>query len=176
SCRPTRSRRLPARFRDVLPEPPPPFSNSEANTTAKDVLLEPPPPDPESTQVPLPRIILHVFDSLRTPLNKFGIGREYRHRPSYDPDALLTVEQLASTAHYAVDNIPWAAKFFPMLPPWPFKNMSIWRLMTWKMSGSANKSEAEVTHLVNDVLLAKDFSLEELQGFNAHTETKHFDA
>lgn len=57
--RPTRSRQLPMRFCDELPVPPLPI-----------------PQPPPST---LPRVILHVFDSFRTSLNQFGIGREYHH-------------------------------------------------------------------------------------------------
>ncbi|KAF8119910.1 hypothetical protein EV363DRAFT_1157368, partial [Boletus edulis] len=77
SQRPARTRRLPARFRDVLPEPPLP------------VPAQPPP-------VVILRVILHVFDSFRTAFNTFGIAREYRHRPTYDPDSFLTLEELSN--------------------------------------------------------------------------------
>ncbi|KAH7927896.1 hypothetical protein BV22DRAFT_1006163 [Leucogyrophana mollusca] len=62
------------------------------------------------------------------------------------------------------------------LPPWPWKNMTIWRLMSWKMTGSSQKSEAELTRLAEQVLLADDFDVKELRNFNAHTEMKRFDA
>ena len=86
----------------------------------------------------------------------------------------LTVEQLANVTCYSADSIPGATKFFPMLPPWPFKNMNIWRLMTWKVLGSGHMSEAVVIHLVDDILFTKDFSLEDLQVLNVHIEMKHF--
>jgi hypothetical protein len=50
-------------------------------------------------------------------------------------------------------------------PPFPFANMSIYRLMTWMNSGSHQKSEIEVTRLVKDVLQAEDFDSKDLDGF-----------
>jgi len=43
------------------------------------------------------------------------------------------------------------------------------------MTGSRQKSEAEVTRLAN-MLQEDDFDPRDLQGFNAHTEMKHFDS
>ena len=54
--------------------------------------------------------------------------------------------------------------------------MSIWHLMTWAITGSHQKSTSEVTRLVDDVLQAPDFSIEELAGFEAHRETRRLDA
>jgi len=53
--------------------------------------------------------------------------------------------------------------------------MGIWRLMTWMMTGSGQKSEAEVTRLVHDVVQAEDFDRTHFHGFNAHTEMNRFD-
>src|SRR5207245_3932809 len=72
-----RTRRLPARYRDHLPEPPLPVDPAPASTF-------------------LPQVILHVFDSIRTSFNKFGIAREYRHRPSYDPEGGVPAQELAN--------------------------------------------------------------------------------
>ena len=44
------------------------------------------------------------------------------------------------------------------------------------LSGGHWKSAAEVTRLASMVLMAKDFCPEDLHGFNAYTELKHFDA
>ncbi|KAF8452317.1 hypothetical protein L210DRAFT_789185, partial [Boletus edulis BED1] len=85
SGRPIRSRRLPVRFRDLLPEPSLP---SQANAEAR--------PSESGPTSRLPRVILHVFDSFRTTLNKFGVARDYHHRPSYDPDAFVTIDQLSN--------------------------------------------------------------------------------
>jgi len=48
--------------------------------------------------------------------------------------------------------------------------------MTWMMTGSNRVSEAKVTRLVKEVLSAEDFSIQDLDGFNAHTEMAHFDS
>ena len=67
--RPQRHYRLPARYEDIPPEGPaplPPRSLSPAHTI-------------------ICRVVLHVRDTLRTGLNRFGLLREYLHRPSYDP-------------------------------------------------------------------------------------------
>ena len=53
--------------------------------------------------------------------------------------------------------------------------MGIWQLMTWMMTGSSQKSEAEVIHLVHEVLQAKDFDPVHFDGFNAHAQMSHFD-
>ncbi|KAG2097224.1 uncharacterized protein F5147DRAFT_583689 [Suillus discolor] len=163
--RPPRTHRLPLRFRDELPVPPPAI------------------PVPASTNV-VRRVVLYVFDSFRTSLNQFGIGREYRHRPSYDPDAFISVEQLSnitsnlpsldeqdSTDHSRIPEVPSQS------PPWPWRSMSIWRLMSWKMtSNSGLTSESQLTRLVREVLKAKDFSLDDVpDDFNAHTEMTRFD-
>ena len=156
SCRPVWTRRLPAHFRDVLPEP------------ALPVPAEPAP-------LPLiPCVILHVFDSFCTTFNTFGIAREYRHRPSQDPDAFLTLDELSNQP--SAINEQEAASAFPVppVPPWPWKSMSIWRLMGWMLSGSNQKSAAEVTRLANTVITADDFCPADLIGFNASTELKHF--
>jgi Plavaka transposase len=158
--RPTRSRRLPMRFRDELPVPPP-------------AIPQPPP----ST---LPRVILHVFDSFRTTINEFGIGREYRHRPTHDPDAFVSVDQLSnvypsSSPNAELSSSPEVASSSKP-PPWPWKNMSVWRLMTWMLTGSNQTSHAQATRLVKEVLSAEDFQIDDVKGFNAQTEMRRLDS
>lgn len=118
-----------------------------------------------------------MFDSLRTSVNLFGIGREYHHRPSHDPDAFVSADQLSNFrpgSNPELSNAGVASS--PEPPPWPWRNMSIWRLMTWMMTGSNQLSEAKVTQLVKEVLSAEDFSIQDLNGFNAHTEMGRFDS
>ena len=140
------SRRLPAWFRNVLPEPSLPHSPS----------LDLSEPSEAALPSVLPRVILHVFDSFRTRFNAFSIACEYHHRPSYDPDSFLTVDQLTNTTYdlHASSSAPSPDVSPPPPPPWPWKNMGIWRLMTWMMMGSRIKSEAEVTHLVHEVRIS----------------------
>ena len=155
---PPRSRRLPARFRDLLPGPP---------LSAVD-------PQPSSSSI-LPRVFLHVFDSFCTQFNKFGIARAYRHHPSHDPESFLSVEELSRTSEAMHTNLA-EGKHVDHSPPWPWSNMSIWRLMKWKESGSAHKSDSEVTRLVHEVLQAPDFNIHNLTNFDASRMTSRLDA
>ena len=165
--RPSRTRRLPARFRDVLPEPPLPITSEDATPAEPD--------DSVPQSMALPRVILHVFDTIHTSFNCFGIACHYHHRLSYDPDAFVAIDQLLNS-HNGEASIPIPSTPFTLpSPPWPWKNMSIWSIMTWMMSGSRQKSEAEVTQLGN-ILQVDHFDPHDLQGFNAHTEMKHFDS
>jgi len=165
---PPRSRRLPARFRDILPTPPVPVLPMAA--------------EPPSM---IRQVILHVFDSFCTHFNRFGIACEYRHRPSHDPNAFLSAKDLSNFTCSTLEQVghdPSARQEGPSLlrdnhaPPWPWANMSIWWLMNWRLTGSAQKSSAEVNRLVCKVIQAEDFNILELDGFNAHTETLRLDA
>jgi hypothetical protein len=127
-------------------------------------------------------VVLYVFDSFHTSINKFGIGWEYRHQPLYDPDSIVSIKQLSNvTSDSPSLNEPANNSENPLLlqsPPWPWKNISIWHLMSWKMTNNSGlTSETQITCLVCEVLKAKDFSLDDVpDDFNAHTEMKHFDA
>ena len=48
--------------------------------------------------------------------------------------------------------------------------------MSWKNSGSAQKSNSEVNRLVHEVLQAPDFNAKDLVSFDASMETSWFDA
>ncbi|KAF8150475.1 hypothetical protein K438DRAFT_1624174 [Mycena galopus ATCC 62051] len=138
-----------------------------------------PPPDPAPVPVAR-RVILHVRDTMQTALNRFRIFRVYPHRPLYDPDAHVEAEDLAN---FPVDKNHLALlaaehdqpDSIPPPPPWPFTNMTIYNIMSWLNTGSNQKSEAEATRLVDEVINARDFSREDLRGFNAHRENLRFD-
>lgn len=160
SGRPKRSHRLPARYRDILPTPPTPAAN--------------PIPEPESTGSRIKRLTLIVRDRLITAINVFGIWRDYPHRPSYDPDALVNSEDLSNGGSQPVTNVPSPTSTLP--PPWPFENMTIWRLMNWFHSGSNLKTEAEVNRLAEEIRDAGGFPDSDLNGFNVHRENQRLDA
>jgi hypothetical protein len=103
----------------------------------------------------------------------FGILREYLHRPSYDPDAFVTPEDLAN---FPVEpSTPHISSGHRFTPPWPFENMLKYLLMTWYHSGSAQKTEQELSRLVKDVIGAPEFKTEDLIGFSAHRENKRLE-
>jgi hypothetical protein len=153
--------RLPKRYRDIQPAAPTPVQQS-----------------PSALKPIIRRVILHVRDLMRTTANVFGLLREYHHRPSYDPDELVTPEDLAnfSTGDDSVTST--SEEHLPNShppPPWPFENMTKFLLMNWVNSGSAQKTEAEITRLGREVLSSPDFKVEELQSFDAHRENQRMD-
>jgi hypothetical protein len=115
---------------------------------------------------------------MRTSASRFGLLREYNHRPSYDPDEHVIPEDLVNfkTGLTSISpekrNLPDSAH---PPPPWPFENMSKFLLMNWANSGSTLKTEAEVTRLGREVLSSPDFKLEDLRSFNAHQENQRMD-
>ena len=132
---PPRNQRLPARFQDLLLDPPLP------------AVAQP----PSSSGSILPRVFLHVFDSFRMQFNRFGIAHAYHHRPSHDPESFLFAEELSQT-NKSIHTSAGEGMHVDYPPPWPWPNMTIWQLMRWKESRSAHKSDSEVTRLVHDVL------------------------
>ena len=160
---------LPCHYQDELPEPMVPA-----------VPIHPVIESPPS----LTRwVILHVFDSFQTLFNKFWITHDYHHCLSYDPDAFLSVLDLSDLPHHHEVDLNGAHEscddcYGPSgerEPPWPWENMSIWRLMTWKLTGSSQKSNGEVTHLVRDVIQAMDFNVDDFTNFNASTQLKRLE-
>jgi hypothetical protein len=112
---------------------------------------------------------------MRTGLNRFGLFHEYRHRPSYDPDHSVPEDELSNchaTQPAETNPNPHAESH---LPPWPFRNMSIYLLMEWMNTGGNQKSIGKVDRLAKDVLGSKDFQLEDIADFSAHKENKQFD-
>jgi hypothetical protein len=126
------------------------------------------------TQKPPPhrirRVLLTLRDTLQTAVNAFGLSRQYPRRPSFEPDKFVPSTLLAESSpipievHDAQGTDPSRGISEP--PPYPFPNMTIYRLMTWMHSGSHQKSQAEVSRLVKDVMQAEDFNLKDLDRFS----------
>ena len=150
---PQKTRRAPRRFRDVLPEPPQAVA-----------------------QLRLPAVYLIVTNPLKTALNNFGLFRQYLFHPSHDPDTFVDPNDLSNLTTHTPPPLPPRSKEADHDPPWPFANMSIWKLVRWMNTGSNSKSEGEVDRLVDDVLNAADFKAEDLHDFNAHRENGRLDA
>jgi hypothetical protein len=167
SARPQRIRRLPARYQDLYPEPPCPIASS---STSADSLfpLESAIIPPESTVVP--RVTLIVRNRFETAPNSFGLWKEYLYRPSYDPDASVSPEDLYR--HHTSASVPDKEGLEEASI---YSNKSVELLLDWQNSGSAGKSNEEINRLVRDVLLHPDFKLGELQNFNATRENQNAD-
>ena len=154
--RPIWQRRLPARYRDILPQPAPSVVN-----------------DVEAQRTHIPRILLIVRDTIRTVTNAFGLWREYQHRPSYDPDSAVDADELANAGESDVSS-PSVTDHDPNLEP-IHQNSTIEHLINWQNTGSASKSNNEVNRLVKDVLLHPDFSADDLKGFDATRKNQRLD-
>jgi len=116
-----------------------------------------------------------VTNPLKTAMNNFGLFRQYLFHPSYDPDSFVNPSDLSNLAGTRDAPPPPVSKATNRKPPWPFANMSVWRLMDWMNTGGKSKSEGEVDRLVNGVLKAPDFRTEDLRKFSAHHENECLD-
>ena len=156
---------VPRNFDDLLPAE---EDINPSDSFGNDLFKLPVAQDPP--QYRIRRVLLTLRDSLQTAFNVIGLCRQYPRRPSFEPDKFVSSSLLARscplTAEVHDTQGPDSSHGGISGPPYPFPNMSIYRLMTWMNSGSHRKSEAEVTRLVNDVLKAEDFSLKDLDGFS----------
>ena len=112
---------------------------------------------------------------MRTKWNEFGLLREYPHRPSYDPDSFISEEHLSNYSVRRPTELPETAPSSVHSPPWPFRNMSIYLLMEWMVTGGNKKSVGEVDRLANEVLGSEQFKLGDLAGCSARQENARLD-
>lgn len=142
----------------MLPEPPLPAA---------------PTPIEAAYTVTVPRVSLIVRNPFRTAENSFGLWKEYLYRPSYDPDAFISVEDLyrpdSSTIVPNNDEKPSEDSFL-------YSCKSIELLLDWQNTGSSAKSNQEINRLVHAVLFHPEFQLDELRSFNATRENQKADA
>ncbi|KAK7054049.1 hypothetical protein R3P38DRAFT_2500851 [Favolaschia claudopus] len=180
SGRPVRTRRKTWKLLQQLPEPVP------------EPVVASPPPEPESPGSPSPPA--WAWESIRTKINSFGLFREYASTPTYNPDELLTLDELADIPGGArantatvpsnltpfepeTDNTPSPSSTPPetINPIAPFRNWSISALMNWQWTGSTTKSVTEFERIV-DVMKNPEFSKEDIMDFDVKRETAQFDA
>ncbi|KAJ7455182.1 hypothetical protein FB451DRAFT_1049027 [Mycena latifolia] len=156
SGRVKRTVRLPARYRDILPEVVAPVEDAN-------------PPDVDVPPNTVQRVHLIVRETYQTVANTFGLWRAYLHRPTYDPDSLISVDDLSNQFPAGPPEAP------PQLStkaPQPSANASTTLLMSWQNNGHTTKSAGQLNSLVHDVLLDPKFKIEELKGFNAERAEK----
>ena len=155
SGRPLRIRRLPARYQDIYPEAPHPATST---------------PIPSHISV-VPRVTLIVRNRFQTPPNTFGVWKEYLYRPSHDPDAFVSPEDLhrphSSTIFLHEEGTEKEASVY--------SNKTSELLMNWQNSFSDKKSNEETTRLVHSVLFHPQFRLGDLEHFSATIENRRVD-
>ena len=185
--RPTRKRRVPARFgksSDLLPSAQmaalstysqvvTPDSSPAPSTAPSPSVSRPPSP----VDMPSPEPMIH-----ETVANQFGLYRRYTTWPSVDPENDITIDDLtdAPTFINTMDRGYRKAEeaFGPTgtssNPFAPYLNATVYRLMNWFYQ-TGSKTLNDLNSLVHDVILAPDFDAIDLQNFSASSEAKRLD-
>jgi hypothetical protein len=115
---------------------------------------------------------LVVLNRFQTAPNSFRLWKDYLYRPSYDPDAIVSAEDLYRPHISAVLPQFQAEEVSKSL----YTNKTIELLLNWQNSGSSAKSNDELNCLIKKVLLHPKFEHDELQKFNATHENQKADA
>jgi hypothetical protein len=148
--------------------------------------VETPQPSQHEPDVP-------AVPEFKTEPNSFGIYRVYKSgEPSFTPDDNFRIGNVSDGPNFIQDQpqarSTWASPFGTNLtnpdrpsdseitPSYlPFKNMSIFHLMQWFYDSSLTKSLSTLNDLVYKVLLAPDFDVNDLAGFDAAKEARRLD-
>lgn len=172
------SRRLPKRYRDILPEGPVPLQARPrpvipAPPAEQDLEYSASPAQESGATVPegAPTPEAPVY---RTMPNAFGLFREYRRQPLRIPDDGLPLNEVKRRKRPPRRNAAVAAppKPLPIDPEalhkaiHPFPNMSTYRLGDWFHDAKGSLSRDVMGHLINDVLGAEDFVKDDVLGSN----------
>jgi hypothetical protein len=170
SGRPQRVCHLPARYQDMYPEPP---TNTPPNSTVAvrtpQLRLRP----SSDSEMPLDlkaptmhaqrcSVSLIVLNRFQTAVNNFGLWKDYLYHPSYNPDAIISAEELYH---------PHISAVLPLMVHTEetslYSNKSVELLLNWQNSGSSAKSNDELNCLVKEVISHPEFKPHELLMFNA---------
>jgi len=117
-------------------------------------------------------VSLIIHNQFQTPANNFGLWKDYLYHPSYNPDAIVSVEDLYHPHILAI--LPQRVQA-DLEGASLYTNKTVELLLNWQHSGSSVKSNDELTHLVKDVLLHPKFELDELLKFNVTHENQKAD-
>lgn len=157
--RPRRVRRLPLRFRDVLPEPPLPLPPSDLADNLN-ALTEQETPGQRSngghetrrgTMTTLSELPTSSSRSLlgrfRTLMNKFGLSRVYTSEklPSHDPEDPYSIDHVFQPHREGAQNHKLDNLFYP------YPNESSMRLGDWYWNHGAQKSREDFKQLLSIV-------------------------
>jgi hypothetical protein len=167
-------RRLPKRFRDELPQPPPSLPPANSNKSSAQFSIA----ESESAlrQAPVPPSILRdataaqagtavssrsprILGLFRTPRNIFGLWRRYfaERLPSHDPEELVTLTDLCSDP--AVDSTlrcqhnsrSQSAEPHDLTSFYPYPNEASFCLGNWYWNSGVQKSQESFRELIDIV-------------------------
>ncbi|KAH9903884.1 uncharacterized protein BXZ73DRAFT_111380 [Epithele typhae] len=163
-----------------IPRRPPPIiptPSAAADSGGPQALQD---PQEESQTIPAPPV-RHFIDTVA---NRFRVFRRYFRSPAQDPEEGRTLETFADApTHVRTPDQREPLQSFGVSDPGavqalsfaPFLNATVFRLMRWFYSSLFTKSIAGLNSLIHEVLLADDFSREDLRGFSAAREMKRMD-
>ncbi|KIJ49959.1 hypothetical protein M422DRAFT_44689 [Sphaerobolus stellatus SS14] len=125
-------------------------------------------PEPQQS---LTRVHLQLPKTITTKANQFGVYRKYMDRPTYEPDGLLTLEELGVGNDTATNNEnPSDSEDYEMgsqLTHYPFPNTSQSLLSSWYFGSRSGEHSAanfnELCKLISDTR----FQPREVRGFTA---------
>ena len=176
-----RLRIFPSRYKDFLPAQTIPLTH--APQPAPRHHSEPPCDD--TAPLSHPREPLAEPTVFTTMINDAGLFRVYPIKPTSDPDSIIGLEDVCESPHFAAstsrsDHNSLSAN--GISPPTqdqtfyaPFTSPSVYRLMSWFLSGSQSNSLASIDRLVADVFKASDFDVRDFDTFSAAKEAKRLD-
>lgn len=161
--------------------PPPPPNVSTTPPRLSPALPSPPTPPSDSEETSL---------DFTTEPDEFGIFRVYPRKPYQEPDEHLTLEDICADAARPPTDDPnsdrWWKGFNPEMNEGlattstnsfaPLSNVTSFRLLNWFYGGSKQKSQAELTSLLDNVLKADDFNQEDAAKFSFARETALLDS
>ena len=168
-----RERRLPERFRDVLPEPPaalpPPLQRTLSQPLSESD--QPSPIAPASSQEghEPSSVLSQVSGTLKSSHNTFGLFRQYHATrfPEHDPDENLTCDDLMDTTSPAGDS----STSCPDYSYHPYPNQSSFLLGEWYWNNGIKKSQSNFLDLLK-IVGHPDFRPEDV----AQTKWKHINS
>jgi hypothetical protein len=156
---------LPLRFRDLIPQPPPPLPLAHQEPIASQDSLSSSVRTDDHQMVTNSRPSLaHRLSSglrriFRTPRNIFGLSRQYEttELPPFDPEEHITLQDLSNIP---VRPSPSDPKAF-----YPYPNRSAFELGYWHWIGGTNRSQQSFRDLM-DVICDPEFHLADVQNIN----------
>ena len=188
-----RSQKFPGHFKDFLPntrtiiphmpEPPSRPIPITVSTSTLPILPATPPLAAATEEVQLDSQFV-------TEPDEFGLFRVYPRNPYYEPDLDLTLNDISDDSACpnpeSFDAQHWSKGFNPEIhakstptsenPFAPLSNATSFRLLNWFYRGSREKSQGELSSLVENVLKADDYSKEDINNFKFSRETALLDS
>jgi hypothetical protein len=178
--RAVRKKRLTWKLLQQLPAPPSPLPEPLTAFQVIEPLSE--------TSLPNSEI---VWRAIKTSCNSFGLYREYPNIPTHNPDNMFCLLNLIDNSPLPINEMELSTSVSTPLSLqdpissssesssnatsfFPFKNSTIFGMMSWMWTGSSMKSIGEMKKLV-DFLKSDDFKKDDLAVFDIHSETTKFD-